>query len=462
VTVLAHDLRNYLAPLDLRLEVLRLRAEREKLTELEAERERVEAERDELRAELEAARGQVDEERDQLRRELEDARKRVEAERDGLRRALEVAHTERDRAQVELAAARAEREGFRAELEAARAARDRAQAELSAAREREAARLLASGPADATRVAAAVDARTLQEQARMQAEAAARAAVQPAPVTERMVADLDAAAATLRNGDGPDEEAEEPAEAEGAPERRAWLRNALARYAVDDPKGAGELLAGLLPAQGPAIGGPIDYDLTIRETGTFAVMVWSRRARIQRLTGPRSRREAAFHLQADARTLAELLAGGGRVRRFRGNARISGKRRRAKVLNALPACDLSLADAVRAGARLDPGPVFRALRYAIDPAWTVGHSFTIAQRILDPEPETWYICVRDGKPLAVSDVAPLSGVDATVTMSRDTYAAILRGEKVPPGERPNVRGDYGAVALLKAWTDRAQSGENDS
>lgn len=439
--------------------------------ELQAERDRAEAERRRALADLEAehARQRADLDADRERAEAEHARARaaLQAERDGLRKGLELAHAERDRAQVELAAARAQRDGFRAELEAARAARDRAQAELSAARQREASRLLAS-PTFPERAAAETDPAALRERARLQAEAAARAAAQPAPTTQRMVADLDAAAATLRHDVGdpllhPERAIPEPEEPEVEEEEAAsgWLRHALARFAAEDPRGAGELIAGLLPAQGPAIGGPVDYDLTIREIGTFAVMVWSRRARIQRLTGPRSRREAAFHIEADARSLAELLAGIGRVRRFRGDARISGKRRRAKVLNALPTCDLSLADAVRAGATLDPGPLFRTLRYAIDPAWTVGHSFTVAQRILDLDSETWYISIRDGKPLAVTDVAPLSGVDATVTMSSDTYYAMLRGEALPPGERPNVRGDYGAVALLKAWTDRAQAADSE-
>ena len=33
---------------------------------------------------------------------------------------------------------------------------------------------------------------------------------------------------------------------------------------------------------------------------------------------------------------------------------------------------------------------------------------------------------------------------------------MLRGEPVPPGARPVVRGDRAVVALLKAWMDRAQ------
>ena len=48
-------------------------------------------------------------------------------------------------------------------------------------------------------------------------------------------------------------------------------------------------------------------------------------------------------------------------------------------------------------------------------------------------------------------------MDATVTMTRAAFDRMLRDEPVAPGERPVVRGDRTAVAMLKAWTDRARS-----
>ena len=41
-------------------------------------------------------------------------------------------------------------------------------------------------------------------------------------------------------------------------------------------------------------------------------------------------------------------------------------------------------------------------------------------------------------------------------MTSAAFAHLLRGEPVPRGERPVIRGDRAAVATLKAWTDRAQ------
>jgi hypothetical protein len=41
-------------------------------------------------------------------------------------------------------------------------------------------------------------------------------------------------------------------------------------------------------------------------------------------------------------------------------------------------------------------------------------------------------------------------------MSRAAYRHLLRGEAAPSGERPSIRGERAAVALLRAWTERAQ------
>ena len=50
-----------------------------------------------------------------------------------------------------------------------------------------------------------------------------------------------------------------------------WLRGALVKLAHDDPEAAGRIIAGLLPVQAVIVQGPVDYDLTITEIGTFAV-----------------------------------------------------------------------------------------------------------------------------------------------------------------------------------------------
>jgi hypothetical protein len=234
------------------------------------------------------------------------------------------------------------------------------------------------------------------------------------------------------------------------------LRGALVKLAHDDPATAAALLVALMPAQGVAIEGPLAYDLTIREAGTFAVAIAGGRASVEQIDFGRPRGIADFHLTADSLVLSELLAGvEHRVGRFFGPARFRGRKRRLKELQALPVSTASLADAARAGARLDPGLVYRLLAYAIHPTWTRGHDFTIAQAITGAPPETWYLTVRDGAGISVS-ANPPAAPDATVEMSRETFDRLLRHEPVGVGSRPIVHGDHGAVAAMHGWTQRAQ------
>ena len=143
-------------------------------------------------------------------------------------------------------------------------------------------------------------------------------------------------------------------------------------------------------------------------------------------------------------------------RRCPNAARVSGRKRRVKPLRAIPAARISLAEAARAGARLEPSQVFHSFPYVVQAAWSRGHSLTVAQQIAGDPPETWYISVGNGRGMEILTSAPEGGADATVTMTREAFGHLLRGEPVPPGHRPYIRGDRAAVALLKSWLDRAQ------
>jgi hypothetical protein len=481
--------------------------------ELEAERAARAAERDartvaddpspladELAAELEAERA---------------ARAAAEtdltAARDELAATRAAAETDLTAARDELAAARTD---FEAALAAEREARAAAEAALAEAFEAAAqqGRTLQDRIAELERGAAGLaDEVRLANAAREQAEAAASATAPPPEQSGRMLADLDAAAAALRSA-APPAEVEPPAEAgapagveppaeagapagveppaevelPAAPPERVRpkivsasgppprvdaigrsardyprLRGAIVKLAHDDPAAAAQLLAALLPAQTAALATPLDYDLTIAEAGTFSVKMGGsgRPARVHARPEPRGRPHAEFHLSADALTLAELLAGvEHRIGRWRGPARFTGSRRKLDVLRALPATSISLAEAARAGADLEPALVYRTLSYAVHPSWTKGERFTLAQEITGARPETWYLSARDGAGMTVSASPPDEGVEATVAMSRATFALMLRDEPVPSGERPVVRGDRRVVALVKTWMDRAQHG----
>jgi hypothetical protein len=235
------------------------------------------------------------------------------------------------------------------------------------------------------------------------------------------------------------------------------LRGAIVKLAHDDPALAGRVLAALLPAQGAVIEGPLAYDLTITGTGTFAIAIAGGRAFVEPLQQPRGRHDAEFHLTADPLILAELLAGvEHRIGRFFGPVRIRGRKRRVKALKPLPDGSPTLADAARAGATLEPELAYRTFAYAVHPSWTRDHAFTIAQAIVGDPPETWYLTANDGAGLSVSATPPREPPAATVTMTRETFDCLLRGDLVPHGQRPSVRGDRDAVALMHSWTERAR------
>lgn len=235
------------------------------------------------------------------------------------------------------------------------------------------------------------------------------------------------------------------------------LRRALVRLAEDDPGAAGRLLVALLPGQAAVVDEPLTYDLTIRGIGLYAVTLAGGTGRAEPLSARRSRRVAAFHLMADPRTLAELLAGEDHgIGRLTGAARFRGRRRRLRALRPLATSRIALAELVRAGARVEPGAAWRMLGIAVRPAWTRGMHFTIAQVVTGPEPETWYLTARDGAGLAVTSGPPPQPPAATVSMSPTAFDRLLREEPYSTGDRPSVRGDRAAVTTLLALADRAR------
>jgi hypothetical protein len=281
---------------------------------------------------------------------------------------------------------------------------------------------------------------------------------QPEPEPDAAEAEPDTAPVHRRTITSPDEPP--PARIATGRDAREYpaLRGALVKLAHDDPAAAARLLVGLLPAQWRVLGEPVDYDITIVEAGTYAVRVTAGGAHVRPLTGVRA--DAEFHLRADALTLAEMLSGHGpKPRRFGSPAKVSGKVRRVKALQPLAAASMSLPDAVRAGARLEPELVLRTLAYAVHPSWTAGHDFTVAHTFTGPDgDETLYITARDGRGLTISHDPPPGTPDTTVILTRTAFEALLRGEPPRPGERPATRGDHRAAQTLRAWADRARAG----
>ena len=305
---------------------------------------------------------------------------RDQLEAEAVARAALDAQLDRERARLTAArraheADRARLAGLEADLAAERRRRAAAEAALEAARaeaRRESGSLTARIAALDHHAAGLACELELQRRAREQAEAAARVAP-PAPErAQRVAADLDAAAAALRERLPVPEAAPRAVAATVPPWRRRpptsrsghRLRGALVRLAREDPVTAGRILAALLPAQAidPRAAPPTT---TSRSTRSALRDHRRRRARVGQ-AARRSRAAAARRSStssAGALALAELLAGAPlRLRRFSGPQRVSGRRRRVRpVLSALVNARISLAEAARRGRRLDAELAMAAL-----------------------------------------------------------------------------------------------------
>src|SRR5918911_2551655 len=178
-------------------------------------------------------------------------------------------------------------------------------------------------------------------------------------------------------------------------------RTALREMARDEPELAGRLVLQTRPAAAARVRGPLRYELTVGDMGTWLVDVDDDGG--ANVTPGRDG-GVAFALSTDAAGLAAMAAGDSPLRlMLGGRVRIRGKRRRAMRLRAMASGgDLSMADAMAAGAEPDPHAVYRPLPYIIDPEWTRGHSFVIAYEITGEGGGKWFVHVDDGARVRVT------------------------------------------------------------
>ncbi|MEX2194550.1 MAG: hypothetical protein WD844_04615 [Thermoleophilaceae bacterium] len=220
-------------------------------------------------------------------------------------------------------------------------------------------------------------------------------------------------------------------------------QTAMRAMAKQDP----ELGARLVLMTMPALANGVSFDLEVEGMGTTRV----------------GDGEPGFRLLTSPSGLAELAGGASPLRlMLGGRLRIRGSRRKALGLRSLGDGELSLADVVRSGGRIDPDPVYRALTYLIDPEWTRGHSFTVAYEVGGAG--TWFVTARDGEPVAVGVERP-ERVDATARVDLDTYHRLIGGEMTPTQAMQRqltwVDGDLHPVVLLGRWIERAQGRDDD-
>jgi ribonucleoside-diphosphate reductase beta chain len=232
--------------------------------------------------------------------------------------------------------------------------------------------------------------------------------------------------------------------------------------AKDDPELAARLILMTLPGAASKIGGTMSYVLDVKELGKHRVSISGGRARVDRIDNADAE-DVDFHLQSDARTLADLATGarGPLGLMMRGKLRIRGKRRKALKLRRMGSGELSMADVVEAGGTLDPDVLYRSLPYLIEPDWTKGHTFTVKYVVTGAG--SWYVTARDGQPLDVS--AEEQEAIGTATVSLDTYQRMASGQISPSIAMQNqltkVDGQIHPVTLLGRWIARAQ-GQDDA
>jgi len=232
-------------------------------------------------------------------------------------------------------------------------------------------------------------------------------------------------------------------------------RAALRRIAADDPELAARLILMTLPGAASRVAGTMSYLLDVQDLGTYKVSISGGRARVDKSDGDE---DTDFRLQADARTLVELVTGahGPLGLMMRGKLRIRGKRRKALKLRKMSSGELAMAEVVEAGGTLDPDILYRSLPYMIEPEWTRGHEFTV--RYVVPEVGTWYVTARDGEPLEVTREE--RHAVGTATVSFDSYQRMASGQISPSIAMQNqlttIDGEIHPVTLLGRWIARAQ------
>jgi putative sterol carrier protein len=241
------------------------------------------------------------------------------------------------------------------------------------------------------------------------------------------------------------------------------MSQALSRMAEQDPELAARLLVNALPAAASSVPGELDYGLEIDDVGAYRVSIADGGATIAPAVQS-SHGRPDFVMRTDARTFARLAAGASPVRLMLARRlRIEGKRRKALKLRRL-ASDLSMRDVARAGVEPDPDLVYRALPYAVDPEWTRGHRFTIAYEMEGAPEGPWYVHVDDGS-VSVSTEDPSAEPDSRVSLARDTWLQLVRGD-ISPNEAMRaqlvrVEGKMFPVTILGRWIERSE-GRDDA
>ena len=237
-------------------------------------------------------------------------------------------------------------------------------------------------------------------------------------------------------------------------------REAMRLMAAEDPELAARLVLMMLPAAAARVPDTLAFDLGVSELGDYRVRVADGAARVDP-AGDDGRVD--FRLSTDAAALVDLVTGAAKPFRLMlsGRLRIRGRRRKALKLRAMGSDPPEIQEVVRAGGRLEPDLLYRALPYLIDPEWTKGHRFAVRYEVTGDQGGTWFVEARDGEGLRVTTEAPANGnLASKVRVPFDAYQRLASGELTPnkamQDRITHIEGELYPITLVGRWIDRSQ------
>jgi ribonucleoside-diphosphate reductase beta chain len=233
---------------------------------------------------------------------------------------------------------------------------------------------------------------------------------------------------------------------------------ALRRMANSDPELAARLILHAMPAAAATLPPGLSYRLELDGLGAWTVKPAGDRAEVTEVPTGGDLNGEAFAISTDPATLARLAAGRSPIGALaRGRLRLRGRRRKALALRRL-STDAGPRDLARLGLPVDPDLVFRSLAYAIEPEWTVGHSFTVAYELVGERGGVWRVEVDDGSVRVERGLG--EDPDAIVRIRYSDWLRLLSGEVTPSDAMrlglTEVDGRIPPVTRLGRWIDRAE------
>jgi ribonucleoside-diphosphate reductase beta chain len=227
--------------------------------------------------------------------------------------------------------------------------------------------------------------------------------------------------------------------------------------AESEPELAARMMLQSLPVAAAGLPPDLSYRLELSDLGAWRVSPNGGHAEVSEVPPGGELNGDAFAVETDARTLAMLAAGANPLgAMMRGNLKLRGKRRKALALRRLSQ-DAGPRELALAGLPIDPDLLYRSLAYAIEPAWTRGHTFAVSYELVGDGGGAWTVFVDDGSVRTERGLAEER--DALVRIRVSDWLKLVSGELDPTDSArlglTELHGTIPPVTLLGRWIERA-------